>query len=232
VAGRTPTRVHDGPAQDVTGQSGVPALRRARRPGATERVPAPRALRTDAIGYTLDLMRHDPDAPNGITEFLIAHGARAARSASTAVDELRGVGSSARRRRAAHARPDLRAWAIRKLNPVLPDRVAAHVQREVLPEWLPRQHRVRRRRRPAATRPPLTPSIEGSSPCPCCGTSSCPSRWAVCTHPTKASGCRGDLHVGGVTAAARSWSAMGGDSSIRVRRAPRSPTSRSAISNG
>ncbi len=28
-------------------------------------------------GYTLDLMRHDPDAPNGMTEFLIAGAARA-----------------------------------------------------------------------------------------------------------------------------------------------------------
>jgi lysylphosphatidylglycerol synthetase-like protein (DUF2156 family) len=29
------------------------------------------------FGYTLDLMRHDPDAPNGMTEFLIASTARA-----------------------------------------------------------------------------------------------------------------------------------------------------------
>jgi lysyl-tRNA synthetase class 2 len=29
------------------------------------------------FGYTLDLMRHDPDAPNGMTEFLIACTAQA-----------------------------------------------------------------------------------------------------------------------------------------------------------
>src|SRR3712207_8077813 len=30
-----------------------------------------------SFGYTLDLMRHDPDAPNGMTEFLIASTATA-----------------------------------------------------------------------------------------------------------------------------------------------------------
>ena len=30
-----------------------------------------------SFGYTLDLMRHDPDAPNGMTEFLIASTAQA-----------------------------------------------------------------------------------------------------------------------------------------------------------
>ena len=32
-----------------------------------------------SFGYTLDLMRHDPDAPNGMTEFLIASAAEALR---------------------------------------------------------------------------------------------------------------------------------------------------------
>ena len=34
-----------------------------------------------SFGYTLDLMRHDPDAPNGMTEFLIASTAAALRRA-------------------------------------------------------------------------------------------------------------------------------------------------------
>ena len=32
---------------------------------------------SSSFGYTLDLMRHDPDAPNGMTEFLVASTARA-----------------------------------------------------------------------------------------------------------------------------------------------------------
>ena len=60
-------------SQDVEGREpGVPAVRRARRArqarGFLRVVPA----YGPTFGYTLDLMRHDPDAPNGMTEFLIA----------------------------------------------------------------------------------------------------------------------------------------------------------------
>ena len=37
-----------------------------------------------SFGYTLDLMRHDPDAPNGMTEFLIASTAQTLRGRGVA----------------------------------------------------------------------------------------------------------------------------------------------------
>ena len=69
-------------SQDVDGAGANPefllcvALRRGRRRrgGFLRLVPA----YGPSFGYTLDLMRHDPDAPNGMTEFLIASTARGA----------------------------------------------------------------------------------------------------------------------------------------------------------
>jgi lysyl-tRNA synthetase len=67
-------------SQDVAGEGANPefllcvALDERDRPGGFLRlVPA----YGPDFGYTLDLMRHDPDAPNGMTEFLIARTARA-----------------------------------------------------------------------------------------------------------------------------------------------------------
>ena len=59
----------------------------------------------DDPGWSLDLMQRDPDAPNGMTEFLIANAALALgeRGFTQAVDELRGVGAAVRRGRAADA---------------------------------------------------------------------------------------------------------------------------------
>ena len=67
------------------GEPGVPAVRRAATrtatPGGFLRVvPA----YGPSFGYTLDLMRHDPDAPNGMTEFLIASTALGARDRGVA----------------------------------------------------------------------------------------------------------------------------------------------------
>ena len=69
-------------SQDVRGAGANPefllcvALDAQGRPGGFLRlVPAYGA----DFGYTLDLMRHDPDAPNGMTEFLIASTAAALR---------------------------------------------------------------------------------------------------------------------------------------------------------
>ncbi|WP_051581519.1 lysine--tRNA ligase [Pseudonocardia acaciae] len=67
-------------SQDVKGEGANPefllcvALDADDRPGGFLRlVPA----YGPDFGYTLDVMRHDPDAPNGMTEFLIAETARA-----------------------------------------------------------------------------------------------------------------------------------------------------------
>jgi lysylphosphatidylglycerol synthetase-like protein (DUF2156 family) len=74
-------------SQDVRGAGANPefllcvALRDDRTPsGFLRLVPA----YGPSFGYTLDLMRHDPDAPNGMTEFLIASTAAALRDRGVA----------------------------------------------------------------------------------------------------------------------------------------------------
>ena len=55
----------------------------------------------DHPGFSLDLMRRVPDAPNGLTEFLIANAALAlgaARWGLAPVAELRGLGPAVRQR--------------------------------------------------------------------------------------------------------------------------------------
>ncbi len=92
------------------------------------------------FGYTLDLMRHDPEAPNGMTEFLIA---------STAIElGRRGVVRLSmnfamwgrlftddipftRRQRAAR-------WAVGVLNPYFQIRSLHDFNAKFDPEWLPR----------------------------------------------------------------------------------------------
>ena len=111
VAGQEPrTRLHDvAVSQDIRGDGANPefllcvALDEDNAPGGFLRlVPA----YGPSFGYTLDLMRHDPDAPNGMTEFLIASTAAALGDAGrgSAVDELRDVGPAVRRRRPVHPR--------------------------------------------------------------------------------------------------------------------------------
>jgi lysylphosphatidylglycerol synthetase-like protein (DUF2156 family) len=91
-------------------------------------------------GATLDLMRHDPDAPNGITEFLIAHAALALRERG--VDRL-SMNFAAWGRLldpdVQHA-PTQRAaaWAIRKLNPFFQIESLRTFNEKFSPEWLPR----------------------------------------------------------------------------------------------
>ncbi len=91
-------------------------------------------------GYTLDLMRHDPDAPNGITEFLIV-------KAATALAE-RGVRRLSMNF-AAWGRlldPDIQqgmvqrvaAWGIRKANPYFQIESLRTFNEKFDPLWLPR----------------------------------------------------------------------------------------------
>ena len=93
-----------------------------------------------SFGYTLDLMRHDPDAPNGMTEFLIASTAPALGAArrAAAVDELRDVGAAVRRRRPVQPRPAGRRWAVGVLNPFFQIKSLHDFNAKFDPEWLPR----------------------------------------------------------------------------------------------
>ncbi len=93
-----------------------------------------------SFGYTLDLMRHDPGAPNGMTEFLIAStaealGARGVRRLSMNFamwgrlfdDELQLTAAQ----RAAR-------WAVGVLNPFFQIRSLHDFNAKFDPEWLPR----------------------------------------------------------------------------------------------
>jgi lysyl-tRNA synthetase class 2 len=93
-----------------------------------------------SFGYTLDLMRHDPGAPNGMTEFLIAStaralGARGVRRLSMnfamwgrlfAEDLHLSAGQRAAR------------WAVGVLNPFFQIRSLHDFNAKFDPEWLPR----------------------------------------------------------------------------------------------
>ncbi len=92
------------------------------------------------FGYTLDLMRHDPDAPNGMTEFLISNAAAALRE--------RGV-IRLSMNFAAWGRmldPEIQhtpvqkfaTWWVRKLNPFFQIESLRSFNQKFDPEWLPR----------------------------------------------------------------------------------------------
>ena len=128
-------------SQDVTGESSefllCVAFDSAGAPSGFLRiVPAYGRVR----GYTLDLMRHDPDAPNGITEFLIVN------TATELAD--RGVHRLSMNF-AAWGRlldPDIQhgasqrlvAWGIRKFNPYFQIESLRTFNEKFDPIWLPR----------------------------------------------------------------------------------------------
>jgi lysyl-tRNA synthetase, class II len=137
-------------SQDVTGAGANPefllcvALDEDGVPGGFLRVvPA----YGSEFGYTLDVMRHDPDAPNGMTEFLIA-------STAAALGE-RGV----RRLSMNFAMwgrlfaddipfsPAQRAarWAVGVLNPFFQIKSLHDFNAKFDPEWMPRVLAYRRR---------------------------------------------------------------------------------------
>ncbi len=128
-------------AQDVTGENPefllCVALDADERPtGFLRLVPAYGRDR----GYTLDLMRHDPGAPNGITEFLIAHSALALRERG--VDRL-SMNFAAWGRLldpdVQHTPPQrVAAWGIRKLNPFFQIESLRTFNEKFSPQWLPR----------------------------------------------------------------------------------------------
>ena len=101
-----------------------------------------------SFGYTLDLMRHDPDAPNGMTEFLIASTAAALRDRGVARLSMNfamwgrlfadDVPFTAGQRAA--------RWAVGVLNPFFQIRSLHDFNAKFDPEWLPRVLAYRRRR--------------------------------------------------------------------------------------
>jgi lysyl-tRNA synthetase class 2 len=101
-----------------------------------------------SFGYTLDLMRHDPDAPNGMTEFLIASTAEALRDRGVTrlsmnfamwgrlfADDLPFTAAQ----RAAR-------WAVGVLNPFFQIKSLHDFNAKFDPEWMPRVLAYRRRR--------------------------------------------------------------------------------------
>ena len=90
-----------------------------------------------ADGLSLDLMRRDKNAQPGLNDFLITETIKAAPCLGREADlaELRGVPGRARARRADRRRPGAEGLAVGAdlRVPVVPDRVAVQVQRQVLP---------------------------------------------------------------------------------------------------
>ena len=137
-------------SQDVRGKGANPefllcvALREDGTPsGFLRLVPA----YGPSFGYTLDLMRHDPDAPNGMTEFLIASTAAALRDRGVARLSMNfamwgrlfadDVPFTAAQRAA--------RWAVGVLNPFFQIKSLHDFNAKFDPEWMPRVLAYRRR---------------------------------------------------------------------------------------
>jgi lysylphosphatidylglycerol synthetase-like protein (DUF2156 family) len=92
-----------------------------------------------SFGYTLDLMRHDPDAPNGMTEFLISKSALTLRDEGVvrmsmnfaAWGRLFEIAPS-------NVRQRVMRWGIGLLNPFFQVKSLHDFNAKFSPEWLPR----------------------------------------------------------------------------------------------
>ncbi|MGR7027499.1 lysine--tRNA ligase [Geodermatophilus sp. URMC 62] len=100
-----------------------------------------------SFGYTLDLMRHDPDAPNGMTEFLIARTAAALGARGVARLSMNFAVWGRLFADDVEFTPAQRAarWAVGVLNPFFQIRSLRDFNERFDPEWLPRVLAVRRR---------------------------------------------------------------------------------------
>ncbi|MGY1706620.1 lysine--tRNA ligase [Geodermatophilus sp. SYSU D00697] len=137
-------------SQDVRGAGANPefllcvALDADGRPGGFLRlVPA----YGPSFGYTLDLMRHDPDAPNGMTEFLIASAASALGARGVARLSMNFAMWGRLFADDVPFTPAQRAarWAVGLLNPFFQIRSLRDFNARFDPEWLPRVLAYRRR---------------------------------------------------------------------------------------
>ena len=98
------------------------------------------------VGYTLDLMRHDPGAPNGMTEFLIARCILAAAALALSAAALTRLSMNFAMWGRGAFLDDVDFTPAQKLarragrgaQPVLPGALAARLQREVRLRRLPR----------------------------------------------------------------------------------------------
>ena len=92
------------------------------------------------FGYTLDLMRHDPDAPNGMTEFLISNAAAALRERGVIRLSMNFAAWGRLLDPECSTRPTQRfaTWWIRKLNPFFQIESLRSFNQKFDPEWLPR----------------------------------------------------------------------------------------------
>jgi lysyl-tRNA synthetase class 2 len=98
-----------------------------------------------SFGYTLDLMRHDPDSPNGMTEFLIASTADALRSRGVARLSMNFAMWGRLFADDVPFTPGQRVarWAVGVLNPFFQIRSLREFNERFDPEWLPRVLAVR-----------------------------------------------------------------------------------------
>jgi lysyl-tRNA synthetase len=93
-----------------------------------------------SFGYTLDLMRHDPDAPNGMTEFLIASTATALRDRGVARLSMNFAMWGRLFADDVPFTPAQRAarWAVGVLNPFFQIKSLHDFNAKFGPEWMPR----------------------------------------------------------------------------------------------
>ena len=100
-----------------------------------------------SFGYTLDLMRHDPDAPNGMTEFLIASTATALGARGVARLSMNFAMWGRLFADDVPFTPAQRAarWAVGALNPFFQIKSLHDFNAKFDPEWLPRVLAYRRR---------------------------------------------------------------------------------------
>ncbi|WP_222195806.1 lysine--tRNA ligase [Modestobacter italicus] len=93
-----------------------------------------------SFGYTLDLMRHDPDSPNGMTEFLIASTAVALRGRGVARLSMNFAMWGRLFDDDVPVTPGQRVarWAVGVLNPFFQIRSLREFNARFDPEWLPR----------------------------------------------------------------------------------------------
>ena len=84
-------------------------------------------------GYSLDLMRHEPSAPNGITEFLIVRSAEELGRLGVVRLSMNFAAWGRLFNADAELGPRDRAlkWVVERAEPLLPDQVAPRLQREV-----------------------------------------------------------------------------------------------------
>jgi lysyl-tRNA synthetase len=98
-----------------------------------------------SFGYTLDLMRHDPDSPNGMTEFLIASTAMALRDRGVARLSMNFAMWGRLFADDVPFSPGQRVarWAVGVLNPFFQIESLRDFNARFDPEWLPRVLAVR-----------------------------------------------------------------------------------------